>query len=440
MENKALSALREEIMQIPIFDAHSHIDAAHLSARGLHDILLYHMLITELYSVGCPDGARLSEEPDDAEIESRIERALPYVPLIENTSCFWICKQILRDLYGWEEPVTPKNWRRLHELIQSKYREAAWPAQIMKKANVEKINTEYWRRKDGRADEILYYALEWAFFARCQWNQYDTGLIELEATWDKSAPGSPLPVTISGDLGIKRRVRSLDDVHEAMRHYCDLIPFDKILCVNQSFSTDLRYRVVSDTEMSEAIKRRDTAGAAERDIYACYLLEYLLTEIEKRKKDAVVNVGIAAEPLPFETGTKLRDDSVFDFAALVSRHPAIDFHVFLASASHNQHFCTLSRELPNLYLIAYWWHNFFPTHMAHVIAERLEMLPVKKTLGFFTDAYCLDWMYGKSIFIRNVMAQVFGQKIDEGYYTREQALRFAKAVLHDSAWNALHVK
>jgi len=50
----------EELMQMPTTDVHTHIRVDVPVARGLHDIMLYHMIITELYSAGCPDGARLS--------------------------------------------------------------------------------------------------------------------------------------------------------------------------------------------------------------------------------------------------------------------------------------------------------------------------------------------------------------------------------------------
>ena len=64
MANKELvEKLYQDILQIPVVDIHTHLDADHLCARGLHDILLYHMVISELYAAGCPDGARLSEEP-----------------------------------------------------------------------------------------------------------------------------------------------------------------------------------------------------------------------------------------------------------------------------------------------------------------------------------------------------------------------------------------
>ena len=420
----------EETLKLPVFDAHTHVDAEHLAARGLHDILLYHMIVTELYSAGCTDSERLSEEPTEAEIVSRIEKAIPYIPYIENTSCFWICRRILKDLYGWEEKITLDNWRKLHRIIQDKYADPAWPRSIMAMANIKKLSTEYWRRKDGRADGILEYALEWAFFDRCQWKeQHDIALVELEATWDKTSPGSPLPVTITGGIEIKRRIKTLEDVHNAMQHYCDLIPYDDIVCVNQNFSTDVHYRPVSADDMSEALKRRDTAGRTERDIYICYLQEYLLTELGKRRSRVVVPMGIAAEPLPFESGTKFRDESVFEYARMVARHPKIDFVAFIASAGHNQHFCTLSRELPNLYLIGYWWHNFFPSYISRIMEERLELLPINKNIGFFTDGYCLDWVYGKSILIRRIMSDVLGRKIAEGYYTETQALDIAAALL-----------
>ena len=46
-----------------MLDVHTHIDAGHLTARGLCDLLLYHMVISDLYAAGCPSGARLPGSP-----------------------------------------------------------------------------------------------------------------------------------------------------------------------------------------------------------------------------------------------------------------------------------------------------------------------------------------------------------------------------------------
>ena len=53
----------EELRRIPLIDAHTHLVGGRLGARGLHDILLYHMSVSDLYTAGCPTGARLTEYP-----------------------------------------------------------------------------------------------------------------------------------------------------------------------------------------------------------------------------------------------------------------------------------------------------------------------------------------------------------------------------------------
>jgi hypothetical protein len=43
-----ITSLEEGLATIPLLDIHTHLDASHLAARGLHDIALYHMVISDL--------------------------------------------------------------------------------------------------------------------------------------------------------------------------------------------------------------------------------------------------------------------------------------------------------------------------------------------------------------------------------------------------------
>ena len=158
--------------------------------------------------------------------------------------------------------------------------------------------------------------------------------------------------------------------------------------------------------------RRAEAGPAERDIYASYINEAFLTALEKQAEQIVYQFSLGAEPLPFETGSRLW---AADHRA-VGRNdrPAsrLRFQCFLSSRHANQSLCTLARELPNFSLAGYWWHNFFPDIIRQVIAERLDMLPVNKQVGFFSDAYCVEWAYGKALLVRKQLARVLADKID----------------------------
>ncbi|MBN1346940.1 MAG: hypothetical protein JXQ73_29895 [Phycisphaerae bacterium] len=425
--------MEEALFELPLLDVHTHLDATHLAARGLGDLLLYHMVISDLYSAGCPDGGRLSEWPDEAEARGRILRALPFVERIENTSCYWGLRILLGDLYDWHEPIRSDNWERLDGAIRERSGEADWPGEVLDRGGIRRSVTELWRRHDGRADGLLQYSLEWAFFARCQWGEYDTALYELEQTWSQDAPSPPLPVTMGEDRpALARTVRTLEDVREAVDHYVACIPFEAILSTAQHLSTDLDYRLVSDEEMAAALKRRDRAGAAERDVYAGYILDLFLRRLGERPEPFVFQFSLGAEPLPYETGSRLSHRTLAQLGELVARHPRVSFHCYSSSAHANQTLCTLARELPNFVLAGYWWHSFFPPFIRRAMDERLDMLAVSRQIGFFSDAYCVEWSYAKAVLVRKMLAQVLARKVSMGQYDRETAIRVARAILFET--------
>lgn len=411
-------ALKElDLSDIPAFDAHTHVDVKHLTARGLHDILLYHMVVSDLYSAGCPDGARLPEEPDENEAVYRLERAVPYIKYIQNTSCFSLVKKILYELYDWEDPITGKNWHLIHEKIKNKGVSHDWAREIMKKSNIIKINTELWRGREGSFDSMMNYSLEWSFFTRSQWGRFDTALLELEHAWNHDAPAPPLPVTVNEEnLKFTRKIKSIDDVQAAMKHYFDKIPFNRIITIASHFSTDISYRRVTEGDMEKAIQLRHSAGPEERDIYANFVFEEFLKEFAARGLDMPLQFSLAAEPLPYETGSKMRCETPFELAEIIARYPGIKFNFFLANMAQNQTFCTLARELPNLSLNGYWWHNFFPSFIPHVLSERLDMLPINKQIGFFSDAYSLEWCYAKAGVIRYFTSRELYKRVERGQF------------------------
>jgi hypothetical protein len=98
----------------------------------------------------------------------------------------------------------------------------------------------------------------------------------------------------------------------------------------------------------------------------------------------------------------------------------------------NQALCTLARELPNFSLAGYWWHNFFPSFVRRILHERLDMLPANKQIGFFSDAYCVDWSYAKAVMVKRVLARVLAEKVELGQYDMDMAVRIAREILFES--------
>ena len=317
---------------------------------------------------------------------------------------------------------TLANWH----LVVLRPRSTAYPADLHGK-----------RAREGGVDDArLQYSTEWCFFTRCQWGEFDTALYELERAWGRK-PEAATPIGGGQRAPTDRTIHTLDDVHAAVAHYVDNLPYDLILSTAAGVSTDIDYRLVSDAEMAAALSRRAQAGPTERDIYASYINELFLTGLEKRAERIVYQFSLGAEPLPFETGSRLAQRTIGQLGEIIARHPRLRFQCFLSSRHANQSLCTLARELPNFSLVGYWWHNFFPDIIRQVIAERLDMLPVNKQVGFFSDAYCVEWTYGKALLARKQMARVLADKIELGQYTRDEALAIAKAILFETPQTAL---
>jgi hypothetical protein len=436
-----MTKLELELADVPILDVHTHLVGGKLAARGLHDILLYHMVVSDLYAAGCPSGARLTQFPgwpSEAESHARIKEAQPYLRRIANTSSFWGVRIILRELYGWTDPIDEQNWQRLDGVIRERADDRSWPREVLDRARILRSGTELARRGSGADDDRLQFALEWGFFTRCQWGEYDTALYELERCWGKT-PESPAPIGGGVRPATDRRIRTLDDVHAAIAHYVSSIPYGQIVSTATHLSTDINYRSVPDDEMAAALLRRDQAGPAERDCYASYVNEAFLTALEAHADQIVFQFSFGAEPLPFETASRLSQQSIGQVAALIGRHPALRFQCFLASRHANQAMCTLVRELPNLSLAGYWWHNFFPDTIAQVIRERLEMVPANKQVGFFSDAYCVEWSFAKAALVRKILARVLAERVELGQFDSTTALEFARAIFFESPQSLLGI-
>lgn len=435
IDNALRAILSERLAEVPLFDVHTHLVTGKLGARGLHDILLYHMAISDLYAAGCPSGARLTQYPGWSTLEeahSRIREALPYLQYVQNTSITWGIKTILRDLYDVNEPVTADNWKRIDSIIRERSEDRTWHREIARKANIQHFVTESARRESNIDDDIFSYSLEWAFFTRCQWGEFDTALYELERCWDE-LPGPPSPIGAGRRPATKRIISTLDDVHEAMDWYISHMPVELISAMATHISTDIDYSVVCDDEMSDALSRRENASQHERDIYASYINELFLTQLEERLASRVVfQFSFAAEPLPYETASRISQRTIAQLAQIISRHPKLRFQAFTASEQSNQSLCTLCRELPNLSLAGYWWHNFFPGTIRRVMEMRLDMLPVNKQIGFFSDAYCVEWAYGKAAMVRTQLAEVLAGKIEQGQYDVETAVEIARQTLYET--------
>ena len=282
-----IRALEEGLREIPLLDIHTHLDAAHLTARGLHDVLLYHMIVSDLGSAGCPSRARLSEDPDEDEAQARLAEAIPYVALHPEHQ---------RLLGRAHHPARPLRLARMPDHA-GQLAALATPSS----ASGRRRRVAAGDPAAGRGAARLHRVVARPRWRRpttsssTRWNgpssRAPSGASTTSRSTSWSAPGTspgrrrryPSP-SATGRPQLERTIRTLDDVHAAIAHYVRCIPYDRVLSTAQHISTDLNLRPVSEAQMAAALRPRDHATPVDRDVYASYILEAFLTALEHARR------------------------------------------------------------------------------------------------------------------------------------------------------------
>jgi hypothetical protein len=68
------------------------------------------------------------------------------------------------------------------------------------------------------------------------------------------------------------------------------------------------------------------------------------------------------------------------------------------------------------------------------------MLSTARQIGFFSDAYTLEWSYAKAVMVRRIMARVLADKVLIGQYSRPDAVEIARRILYQTPQDLLGMR
>jgi glucuronate isomerase len=126
--------------------------------------------------------------------------------------------------------------------------------------------------------------------------------------------------------------------------------------------------------------------------------------------------------------------SLIQYAKFFNAFPSVTFCISILSSVQNQELVSYSWIFPNVVTSGHWWYSNIPTYIEQDLRARLQAVPKTKQLGYYSDAYKLEFVLPKFNMYRRILAQVLADDLIRPRLASEaQALELARLLLRDNA-------
>jgi glucuronate isomerase len=407
--------LLAEMASWPVFDPHSHINPHSPAARSLDEILGYHYYTELTHSAGMP--ANLVDPALPA--SDRVRNLAAHLDRIDNTVQYSWLVEIARAFHSWEgSRLTPEAIVEIEHRANKSAAGTAWDETV-------------WHRTQ----------LEAVFLT----NEFDDPL----EGWDTSRY---VPCLRTDDLVLKlhlpqtlerlRRVTNVD-----VRDYTSLR-----LALGSLFGyfVERGARACAISLPPDFVPEKpgiQRAGTAlRRALHAMDLRPDEHAEVRKLVFWTLAEL-CAEHRLPFDLmigpirdiypagvagGRDLFDRrvSLKDYAPLFRHFAGVTFPVSTLSPDAGAELVAYAWIFPNVLPMGHWWYSNIPQFIAPDLAARLQAVPKVKLVGYYSDAYKLEFIQPKFAMYRRILASVLARDaVRERGWTTAQALEVARLIL-----------
>ncbi len=419
--------LREELYaalcEVPAIDVHSHIHRDRPAAEAPEEILLYHMLTYLLNSADDPlagaagaGGALTCEDFADR------------WPMIRHTGAGWMLETILTDLYDWREAISRKTLPGLLERLSDGAKRPDFAAEIFRKGRIERIlssQTKLTPLAEGQTDYGIRRTVE---------RTPGGGTVEFHGWAGRLRHWA--------DRHFGRPVQTVDDLREISTRFYESVDWSSRLALVAWVTSEMDFTPASDAEVNELLRREsagESTGLDGRRILEAANLRAICAAIRGKAKvfqfcygTQYLTPGDGQGGMRAHPVQKAAPQFAQTFAHLLAEFPEIHFNLLNGFENDEPIWASLTQGYPNLSLAGFWWQCVFPAGMHAAWARRLDMVPLNRLMGFFSDGRCADYVYGRLAMSRRVLANVLAERIERGFLRRDDVPGIARELFFET--------
>jgi glucuronate isomerase len=128
-----------------------------------------------------------------------------------------------------------------------------------------------------------------------------------------------------------------------------------------------------------------------------------------------------------------RRTSLIQYRQLFNAFPEVKFPVSVLTSGQNQELVAYSWIFPNVLPSGHWWYSNIPAYIQSDVTERLQAVPKTKLVGYYSDAYKLEFVLPKYRMYRRILAGVLAEQfVRPGRLSETEAVALGKRLLRDN--------
>ncbi len=384
--------LFREICAIPLIDPHSHIDPLRPVSRHLDDILGYHYYTELAHSAG------MSHEPLRPEVtpRERVRAILGHMDRFDNTLQYSWFLDIARTFLGVEgDRVRAADTDLLCDAAERIFRHNDWEGQVFRKSNLEKIFLT------NEFDDPLE-GFDTSRYVPCL--RTDTLVFQIKQPEVKQRLAKATGVEIGDVPSLRKAIAKLFEhfTRKGAKACAISLPPDfapspqthSVFWMLAEFCRDFRLPF----DLMIGVNRR----VYEKGVYQ---------------------------------GQDLFDQrcSLLQYRELFNAFPNVTFCISVLSSGMNQELVSHAWIFPNVVTCGHWWYSNVPAYIEPDLRARLQAVPKTKQIGYYSDAYKLEFVRPKYEMYRRALAKVLADDfVRPRRLTESAAVDLARLLLRDN--------
>jgi glucuronate isomerase len=416
-----MSQLRDrlfaELDSIRLIDPHSHIEPKTAASKTLADILGYHYYTELCHSAGMP---REQIEEPGLDPKEKVRRLVARIEPLRNTIQYSWLLELSQAFFDFPagEHLTPATWETLYDTAAKKMAQANWEQQVLDQTKLDAVFLT------NNFDDPLT-GFDTKRYIPCL--RTDDLVFHLSKPEVRQRLEKCTSMSVSNAASLRTAIGKLFD------HFVSKGARACAISLPPSFAPQKIDAAAADKAI-ERITARPDADQDYKDAAANFAFWTLAEYCAEHKLpfDLMIGVNRAVYRAGVYQGQDLYDSrvSLIQYAELFNAFPQVTFPISVLASVTNQELVSYAWIFPNVVTNGHWWYSNTPAYIEHDAAARLEAVPQTKQIGYYSDAYKLEFCLPKFAMYKRILAKLLAERfvIDRGW-SEQQALDLGRRVL-----------